>query len=200
MPKTIAQLRTSPDVGQAESVFPVCLNGKLTARLQVLLAELQQLRFELDQLPRADPDKPDTSRRMTDIDPRPAKQAEVDAKHAEAEAVRAQMEEDLVEVLLRTKPSGEWMEWEATHPPREGSADDMRIGSNFDALLVALPEWIAAVSGEPMAPGDSEWLMATANHGDLKEMVATVARMQNGGISVPKSLIAWRSDPESELD
>src|SRR5689334_17928550 len=109
MSKTLSELRNSKAVGPATTIYPLCMAGNLTEKLQELDARLADL-------PIRDPDdkKPRT---MATKDPR----TEVEA---EREQVRAELEEHLSPVVLQAKPGTVWEAWTAENPPRDGNALD----------------------------------------------------------------------------
>lgn len=174
--KTIAELRNDTDdiVGLPEAYYPLCMAGKLVAKRQLLVAELE----DLPEPPAAD--KPAPPRTISTVDPRVAKEAEI-AK------VDEQMAEHLSPVLLRAKPPTVWIAWEAAHPPRDDNDDDIKADCNFDQLIESLPEHIVTVGGDALKAGDWEWMVETASLGDLREMAWLVTRLQYAGVAVPKS-------------
>lgn len=197
MARTIAEHRKKGTASPSTWVQPVSVVGEVQGQLQVMLAQLAELEDELDRMPVPDPDKPSANRRMTDEDPRVGKRSEVDAKKAEIEAVRAEAEEDLIELVFQVKHSGAWIEWVGEHPPVEGRRLDADWECDIEALALDAMDWVVRASGEPVTADDTAWLHENVGHGDKFVAAQRIAQMQYGETRVPKSLTGSKGVPTS---
>ena len=196
--KTLAELRTSPNVGLPQTDYALCLAGKLNRTIAILGVELNELEARLAKIPAPDPDAPRKPTTMLDVDPRTELDEEIAAKRAEYDVAVEGMEEELSPVLLTAKDGGKWEEWVEANPAREDNELDMRVGFNLRALQAVLHEHIVTISEQPLVPGDWEFIVENAAPGDLRQMALTVWRLQTGSVRVPKSLTPSKVAPESD--
>ncbi len=192
MARTIAEHQTKGTAARKTWHQMVAVTGEVSGRLQVMLAELAELEDELAQIPVPDPDRPSPSRTYTDVDPRAAKQAEVDGKKDAIEEVRAEAEEDLIDLTMQVKHSGAWIEWVNAHPAREGRQLDEAWECDMDALALASMNWVIKATDVPVTPEHTTWLHENVDHGDKHSAALRIVEMQYGGTSIPKSLTGSR--------
>lgn len=183
MAKTLAELRQSPHVGLPQRHYPLCIAGKLVAQCEELGAELDELEAQIEKYG----DKDGGAPRVGAKSPRVQAQAAYDAKLAEFEAAREEMNDHLADVLLQAKEGHDWRAFVAARPAREDQVLDQRLGANIDQIIADMPEFIVTVSGDPLEPGDWEFMRKNAADGDLRGMVGLLVDMHNRGVNVPKS-------------
>lgn len=210
MPKTLADLRQSPHVGLPEQTHKLCLSGKLYAEFTVAdeaffeaQGAAEVARERADEAARDADDVPRRPRRAGEgsevvalREAADAAEAVADEKAADVDRIRELMAEHTVEVTVRAKQDGDWRTWCAAHPARE---DDRRDTTEFaglcdaDALIAAAGDWVTAVNGAPLKPGDWDFVTAAAAPGDVKELAKRIVRMQERGVDLGKSRGSWLS-------
>lgn len=181
MPKSIAEMRTSPSVGLPERPVRMCLAQKLVAEVQSLAAEHEQIVNQV----KIDPDKPGTPRRAGQG--KPARAEEIEERVA---ALHEEMREHTGELLLRGIGAGRWRRWVADHPVRqvgltkEGAPiwnpvdEEIAYGyCNADDLLDELGSYVVSWNGEPLADGEWDFILTNAAPGDINEAVKVVVQM-----------------------
>lgn len=187
-PKTLAELRESPDVGLPEDTYELCMSGKLNAELHRIEEELEAAREAEHEAKRGD----DKSRG------RLGAKSLVLKKSQERDKVRERMRDHSVTVRFRAHRAHEWRKWMNAHPPREDNDLDERLRFNADDLQDAIPNWIVDVGGEPLANGDWQFILDNAAPGDLWAMAGIIRALHESGVEIPKSWTPFLKTSESD--
>jgi hypothetical protein len=185
MPKSLAELRKSPQAGPPQRTHFICVAGQLQAELDVLDRELANAQ--------ADEDFGGSARRMTDK----SKAVEIAAA---ADKIRAQMEDETAKVLFRAKSRGEWRQWCMENPARDGERRDnvtMAGICNADALVDTLGEYVAKINDDDPANGDWEFVATNAAPAALDAAARVVLEMHETVVDAGKSRRAWLSAQRS---
>lgn len=172
MPKSLADLRTSPHTSLPERSYSLCLAAGLVAEVQTLLDELDTLMVTTQ----SDDDKPTGPPKRLNDGPGP-RIAAVNARLAE---VWSEMDEHTGDLRLRAITDGEWRRWVDENPARPESArdDDIAYGvCNADALMLNLGRFAHSWNGEPIAEQDWAFIESKAGHADLKQIARAVVTM-----------------------
>lgn len=177
MPKSLAEIQASQSSGLPERTYPICTAGKLVAQIEELEAQYEMVA-----------DQPRGNGRL-------AAKSEQKKIEDQIDALREEMNDHLVGVLFRAKPGHVWRAFVAEHPPRDGVAQDQRLGVNVDEVIKDLTEFIVSANGEQMPPGYWDWLISVAADGDLRGCVMVVADLHQRPVNIPKSL---RPSPTSQ--
>ena len=194
MSKSLAELRLSPDAALPERTYRICLAQKVVAKVFRLESEKSDLEVESER--NADGEKKSNARAVDAPDPRIA---EIDAELA---ALYDVMRDHTGELLIRGVDQGTWGRWTDQHPPREDNRrdEDGAYGfCNADDLIADLGRYVVEHNGEPLGPGDWDFLKSKAAPGDLKEIARIVVQMHEVTGAVPKSLNA-SSDSRSDAN
>lgn len=179
-PKTLAELRESPDVGLPEQTYALCMSGKLNA-------EMQRVSDAIEEAVAAD----DQPKRL-------GAKSQVMKLNDEREKLRVRMAEHEVTVRFRAKPAHVWRKWVSSHPVREDNDLDERLGYNVDALQDSVSDYIVDVNGAPLADGDWQFMLDNAAPGDLWRMAAIVRGLHESGVAIPKSWTGLLKSRESD--
>lgn len=218
MPKSLADLKSSPDVGLPERTVKVCVSAKLAGELEeadralfeaqaALEAAQNQLRAAQGEAQeRAEGVRPKL--RSGETPPTVALEKEVAtlekkagqaAKHSDG--IRARMDEASVALLLRGKPGGEWRLWASKHPARDegepGHDFDLRWAAGFcdlDALIADLHTFVARYNDEEPSEEWAEFVAANGVPADLRTAASVVVGMHEQGVDLGKSRGDWRRD------
>lgn len=182
MSKTLAELRQSPRVGLPERSYSLCLASTLIGEVQTLISELQDAEVE------------DAARAEGEAVAKPKRAAEKSAAapiRKRLGELRSEMAEHTGILTLRGLTEGKWREWVDNHPPREGNKRDAQIAYNCcdaDALLDDLELFAHAWNGDPVGPGDWDFIVSNAAPGDIKTITQLVVVMHETAVDIPKLL------------
>lgn len=183
MSKSLAELRQSPRVGLPERSYRLCLAPKLVAEVQSLLSDLEDA--QIAAVAQAEGDEGAAKpKRMGDASPA----AKIRARLQE---LQSELDEHTGSLTLRGWDEGAWRLWVAEHPARKDNARDEQLAygcCNADALIDSLAEFAHAWNGEPLGPGDWEFLRTNAAPGDVKALAQLVVIMHESVVDVPKLL------------
>jgi len=190
MAKSIAELRQSPHVGRTEVTYPICVAGKLVARLQ----ELDRLMLEAQAVHEIN--TPDGDRiPVEDKRPRRAGSKNPAVQYAkEADKIRDQMLEDTTDVVLRAKELTEWRAWCEANPAREDNLRDLRVGQgvcDVDKLVETLDEYVVTIGGQPPQPGDWDFIRSNAAPADITGVAVAVVGLHEVVVDLGKSRAGW---------
>lgn len=178
MSMSLAELRASSRVGLPERAYKMCLASALVAEVQSIVGELA----EAEVLAASDAPKA----------PRRVGEAPASALLRDRLAVlRDEMAEHTGELTLRGVTEGEWRTWVDEHPARKDNKRDEVIAygaCDADALLDDLDRFASAWNGEPLKPGDWDFILSNAAPGDVKSLVQLVVVMHETAVDVPKLL------------
>jgi hypothetical protein len=219
VPKSLAELKSSPDVGLPEYTVKVHVSAKLVGALEAAdLAlynadrEAAEARAALEAARErdADSDAPAPPRRSGQS-PHADLVQRVEAAESAAEGaarasdeIRARME--VVEVLLRGTGSGEWRRWANAHPARDEESDragalrDQRYAAGYcdlDALVADLHLWVAECNGEAASEEWWEFLSTNGLPADLTAAASRVVQMHEQGVDLGKDRERWLADRRS---
>lgn len=189
MALSIAQMRESGSVGLPERTIRMCLAQKLVAEVR----SLEREKIELG--PVSSEDGQVAPGRIGN--PNAARVSEIDARLAE---VLDEMDEHTGTLTIRAQSAGEWRRWADANPARVSATNedgsrvvdpidlDVAYGYvNASTLLDGLSAFAVAWNGEPLGPGDFEWLVSKAAPGDLSEVCRQVVQMHENVGQIPKS-------------
>lgn len=198
MSKSISEMRASGHVRRRTRDHTICLDVDLADEYRRLRGELLEAAAALEE----EKGKPQAPGRLGTREKAALKAAreKVEAKGAELDVIADQMAEFEVTVTIEQAETEAWNDWAAANPPREQEPDELgrraliirdaqRGGRvDFDALVKALPTWVVALNGKPVANGDWEWIASNAAPGDMDDLAAEVLELHTGRVSLPKSL------------
>ena len=199
--KSLADLKSSPDVGLPEREVTVCVSAKLARELEeadrALFAADEALRTARQEAKaRADGDLPPL--RSGQKSPVAAAEKEAEARAAESDAIRERIKDASVTLLLRGKTGGEWRQWASKHPAREegepGAEFDRTwaVGfCNLDALIADLPSFVASYNGEPASDEWAQFVSANGVPAHLRNAASAVVAMHEQGVDVGKDRRSW---------
>ena len=190
MSYALSRLQASGVSTRVERTIGVCLAQGVVKQVEVLSAELSDLEFAAFRAADAD-DKPDDApvRKMAQgADPR------IDEIKAELERLSDVMRENTGRLTLaNTIPQGDWRRWADDHPARSEGRDengfplvdpyDIAVAAGYchaTALLDRLGDFVTEWEGEPLAPGQWEWLRENMHPGDLKAAARRVVEIYEG--------------------
>lgn len=167
---SLDELRKGAPAALPERTYELCLRGDLLAKIQRLVADLQDAEVESGS-DNAPPLRVGEQTRSQEI-------------RAEIAGVYAEMDDSTGDLLLRAIPDGEWRRWVNEHPAREGDKRDEDVAwgiCNADDLANDLHKWTAEWNGDPLGADDwARHIAPSVSGGDLKGLVATVVQMQEG--------------------
>lgn len=184
MARSIADLRAGRAPSLPTRVVKVCLDQEVTAQIQRLTAEREDILFaarraSVDADAAAPPKK--ASEKAT-----PPRVAEIDA---EIEVAWDRIRDAEGELLLRAVTGGEWLRWKDEHPARKDNQVDDRVTFGFcnavdlmDELARFAVEW----NGEALAEGDWDLLAAEIAPADMTDLVRAVVEMHESRVVAPK--------------
>lgn len=174
---------------RATKVVPLCINLDLKAEHDRAVQAL------------------DDARRVAAQDEREVSTAVRDAAEA-VQVIERRMRDHTLQFTLQALPRKAWAEFEATHPPREGSDLDKALGLDTSALDDAIAKSVLSVQGRDGEPVEfdaaAEWQdladeMSTAQWNDFAQAVLA---LNNGVTSAPfspaASLAILRSEQTSK--
>ena len=147
------------------------LAGHLVTKFQALEAELA----ELQQQERG------RTQRLMDASPLVAKAEAIDA-------VRDEMAQHWLDLVLEQQEWSDWRRFKAEHPAREDVPEDQYLGVSIDALVT---DFLPVCVVEPALDAE-DWagIHRKAAPGDLKDLAALAFRMHEQAFDVPKSQLA----------
>lgn len=210
--KSLAELKSSPDVGLPETKAKICLSAKLLAEQEAAneaMIEAQLAYERARETAQARRDGEAAPRRAGEGVSLAALDKAAKKATATAEDVHKRMEEASVEVLLRCKDDGVWRQWQTEHPARDEETDpvgadrDQKWGlslCNIDALADDLRLWAASYNGEPASDEWAEFIAANGVRAQIRMAASKIVAMQEQVVDAGKSPTAWREDRMSALD
>ena len=162
-----------------ERSLEVCLRGDLAARFDELERQLREAR---------DSNGPQrmgaTSAAMQIVE--------------QQNALRAEMADAMLPIVVRALPRPEWLALTKRHPPREGNDGDQALGTDLSALM---EEAIPACVVEPeMDAEDWEMFNAKVSSGDFDKVFTAVWDVNRSGVDLPKSRLSLLVTAESADD
>lgn len=188
MSKPLSELRQSPHVGLPERTYQLCLAPKLIGEVQQLISKLEDAEVEA------------AAQRNGDAAARPKRMADSPVQkelREEIAALRDEMAEHTGVLTLRGTTEGAWRDWVDHHPARTGEDEDPAVARdkaiawgvcNADDLIDDLDKYAVEWDGEPLQPGDWEFIVSKAAPGDLKEIGRVIVAMHETAVNVPKLL------------
>lgn len=186
MPKSLAEIRASKHVGRPERTYPICIAGRLVAEM----AALDQKLVEAIESERGKPVRAGASSQAKKI-------------AQQADALRDEMAEHTIPILLRSRPNGDWRRWCREHPAREDEDRDKLFGlavCNSDDLVADLGRYVVTIGEDEPQNGDWEFVAENASAGDLFGMARLVMGMHESAVDLPKSRLAFLRDQTREHD
>ena len=193
MPKSLADLRKSEHAGRPETIFQLCVAGKLNA-------EFDRIDYELDQLLQGEPEPRPTSDDDAPTGPperlgrrgKRRRNPRIDELNTRREELRGLMADHMVDLHLRAREDGHWRQWVNDHPPREDNRVDARAGHDVDALIDHIRDnprlYVTAINDEAYSDEDWAFVWDNASEGDKWRLAASVRGLHQAGVDVPKSL------------
>jgi hypothetical protein len=209
VPKSLAELQSSPDVGLPEKRVTVCVSAKLVEELSAVDEELFDLVRQIDKL-RAQA----AARREGDAAP-PTRlgestlatlEAQAEEKAGQADAIRERIQENNVEILLRAKPRGEWRQWASRNParseeesPKAAERDKQWAAGrcNIDAVENDLRLWVVSYNGEESTDAWADFLEKNGAPAHLTLAASTVVGLHEQTVNVGKVRSTWLADRRS---
>lgn len=195
MVKSLADLRSEKSDARPERPYRVFVGDG-----QKYVAESKRLVEEHDDVVTQPPagDGENQPPKMLAKPSIPPRAQEIRDRLAELADLMAEYEGELT--VRASWSDGDWKQWCLAHPAREedqpGHRDDLMITGgycNAEDLIVALPEFVVAWQGEPLAPGDFDALNLLRP--DKKAIASMVVGLYEVGEDVPK----WRSGLSAQL-
>lgn len=197
MSMSLAELRARGRSARPERSHPMCMAQDLVSEVNSLEQEKADLVVGSQ---RGDDEERRPPRRMGE----PAEPPRVAEINERLEAIYDEMREHEGEIRLRAIPAAEWQAWVDKHPAREDNTHDQNVAfgwCNATDLLNDLRRYVVSWNGEPLAPGDWEWIAENAAPGDLTALVRHVVQMQQGpGARAPKLQRGSSETPSAERD
>ena len=199
--KSLADLKSSPDVGLPEREVTVCVSAKLARELEeadraMFEAEAKATIARQEAAQRADGERPKL--RPGQKSPVAEAEAEAEKRAAESDAIRERIKDASVVLLLRGKTSGEWRQWAARNPAREEGepgADLDRTWAagfcNLDALIGDLPQFVASYNGEAPSQEWADFVTANGVPADLRNAASVLVGMHEQGVDLGKARRDW---------
>jgi hypothetical protein len=198
MSDALARLQASTADMVPQATVETCLAQGVVKRVQALADELSEMQLAAfrDAAEDAPSDKP--VRKMNQgHDPR------IDEIQAELESLQDVMRAHTGRVTVAaTISQGEWRRWADANPAREEGRDskgrpvvsayDIGVTGGFcdgTALLARLGDFVTEWNGEPLSPGQWDWLAEKMPMGDQKQAARSVVSFYEveGAKAVPKS-------------
>jgi hypothetical protein len=190
---SIEQMRAGGGSRRGTDALELCLAQHLVARVKALQFERQTVAVQIART--ADGDVPSSLKMGQGA--QPARVSEIDA---ELETLYDEMREHTGVLTLEAEPTGEWIRWRDAHPARKDGEDangrpvlspiDQTVTWGWcdsSALLDRLGKYAVAWNGEPLKPGEWDWIVDNAVPGDLKEACQRVVALhENVGERAPK--------------
>jgi hypothetical protein len=208
--KSLADILASPDVGLPETVFPLCLAGKLRAEMErlqeaALVAEGEAKAALEEAQAQRDGEGGGKPARMGAVSPVTAKRQAADAAWEAFEAVLDRRKAATVAVRFRAFPPGEWREWRAANPAREDNQDDlteMRGHCSTDALMSALFAFVVDGNGEQITEHQWAQMVSTVAARDMVDAAKAVLALHEAQVRDPGKdwLRSWRELQRSDTD
>lgn len=208
MPKSLSELQQSPDVGLPEDRVTICVAARLVAELAPLDKELFEVEGKIERLlNEREEGVTERPKRLGEKGELPKLQKRAKELADQADAVRARIEENSVEVLLRGKPLGEWRRWAGTHPPRDADEDPQGAARdkawagervNIDAVAENLRIWAASYNGEEPSDAWAEFVAAKGAPAHLTVAASRVVGLHEQVVDAGKSRRAWLDARRSE--
>lgn len=202
---TLAQARTSSDVGRVERTYPLCIARKLTAAYESLAFDIDELEAERAELrPPAPPDGDDSVAASGDQGPKRlvprggARVAEIDALLAEKRGNQDELAEKMdaytKDLVLRAIEPHEWTAFVDEHPARDpeepAGKRDRRVTFGFcdsDALIADLARYTVAWGDEELGATDwADTLYPASSPQTLRSIAQLVVLMHEDEAIVPK--------------
>lgn len=203
MPKSLAELQSSPDVGLPEKRVTVCVAARLVDELSKVDDELFEAVREIENLR-----KQAAARREGDAAP-PQRLGNSDLADLEAKAeglaekadgIRERIEENNVEILLRAKPRGDWRQWASRNPSRDAEEsphgferDKQWAGgrANIDAVENELRLWAVSYNGEEPSDAWADFVAKNAAPAHLTIAASTVVGLHENLVDAGKARTTW---------
>lgn len=183
MSKSLAELRQSSRVGLPQRSYQLCVSSAILGEYQSLWAQLEDA--EIAAVAQSEGDETKA---------RPKRQAEA-SPAGKIRARLAELRDELAEhtgtLTLQGVTEGDWRLWVDAHPAREASERDATIAfgcCNADDLIDNLGTFAHSWNGEPLAPGDWDFLESNAAPGDVKTLAQLVVTMHESVVDIPKLL------------
>lgn len=190
MSLSIEQMRAGGVSSRGTDALELCLAQHLVSRVKALQFERAAVAVSMAR----EDGEPDPNQKLGGV---PSRLAEIDA---ELGTLYDEMRERTGVLTLEAEPTGDWIRWRDAHPARKDGEDkDGRpILSPIDqtvtwgwcdssALLARLGDFASAWNGEPLKPGEWDWIVDNAVPGDLKEACQRVVALhENAGEHAPK--------------
>lgn len=193
MSLSIEQMRSGGGNRRGTDALELCLAQHLVARVKALQFERAALVVEIERT--EDGEKPSSLKLGQGANP-----PRVEEIDAELGSLYDEMREHTGVLTLEAEPSGEWIRWRDAHPARQNGEDaqgrplinpiDQTVTWGWcdsSALLSRLGDFAAEWNGEPLKPGEWDWIVDNAVPGDLKEACQRVVALhENVGERAPK--------------
>lgn len=212
MPKSLAELQSSPDLGRPERTFPLCVAGKLVSELETADRDLSTAYAELSAARRVAEARRDGEAkplRVGEESPVTAAEAKAETLAETVDAIRARMEDHTITLHLGGKTNGEWRRWASAHPARDEDVDkagaqrDERFAGGFcniDDLIAVLGDYVVRYDDDPASDAWREVAFTNAAPGDLTLLASSVVAMHEQGVDAGKSRVALLRDLRSETE
>lgn len=209
MPKSLAELQSSPDVGLPEKRVTVCVAAKLVEELSTVDEELFDLVRQIENLR-----KQAAARREGDAAPLQRLgasdladlEAQAEEKAKQADAIRERIEENNVEILLRAKPRGEWRQWTSRNParddeesPKAAERDKQWAGGrcNIDAVENDLRVWVVSYNGQEPSDAWADFIEKNGAPAHLTLAASQVVALHEQVVDSGKARSTWLAGRKS---
>ena len=197
MSDSLARLQASGVDTLAQRTVEVCLAQGVVKKVQQLASEREALEIEIER----------SKDREGEIVPKMGDGAEAIQRRDEIVAELEQLYDTMREhtgriTVAAVVSAGEWRQWVDQHPARETGTDsngwpilspyDLAVAGGFcnaSALIERVGDFVTEWDGEPLGPGQWDWLKAKIAPGDLKSLATNVVRLyeEEGSRPLPKS-------------
>lgn len=172
-PKSFKAARESRKM--PERVVTICFRGDLAAEIQTLETQLEKARID---------DATSDARMGGRNKSRPLAE--------KIEKLRDEMRKSSADLRLRAFPSRQWRDIKRDNPLKEGDDESL-----VNLIVAALPKMI--VSPEDAREDVGEWV-ADLTEGQLDELARAAIELNEGGVSVPFSRLAFATMQTSDDD
>lgn len=185
MSMSLTELRASDRVGLPEFTHPISMSRQIFDDLQKAVEDLI-----------AAEEAAAGNRRML-------RNPDVVAGRARVAELQAQLDAHTGHVTVRGMRTDAWLEWCNAHPARAGDPMDRLFGlgvCNVADLTATMGDHAVAWNGEPMKPGDWDFIAANAPSGDLSSLARGFVERHVTAVDVPKLLTALSAIQDDATD